>query len=282
MALKAIYDKEDEIPDEFRSLYTEKNGKWEVTGIEGIKTTADTDRLQVSLNKERDDHKKTKEKLGKFGELDPDKSQALVTENEELRANLETAEAAAGDGKPDEAAIDKLVEARVATVARPLERQIAALEKTNGEQAGTITAHELKDTNRTISDAVREAGVSSKIIPTAMDDALMLGERMFEVTESGEVLTRDGVGVTPGIDPVVWLSEMQDKRAHWWPASNGGGAGGGGGGGGTGSDNPFTSKSWNMTKQGQMLRTNPEQAERMAKSAGTTVGGPKPMDQKSA
>ena len=279
MALKAIYDKQEDIPEAHRELFTERNGKWELTEVEGVKTSADVDRVTTSLTKERDEHKKTKEKLSKFGDSDPEKTHGLVTENEELKAKLEAAEAAAGDNKPDEDTINKLVDAKVATVARPLEREIEKLKADNLTQSDTITGHELKDTNRTITDSVRSAATGSKIHSTAMEDALMLAERVFEVAEDGTVLTKDNVGVTPGIDPVVWFTEMQDKRAHWWPTATGGGAGGGSGpGAGGAADNPFGPKAWNLTEQGAMVRTDPERADRMAKSAGTTVGGPRPAE----
>lgn len=277
MVLKAIYENKEEIPEGFSELYTERGGKWELSGIEGIKTAADVDRISVGLTKEREEHKKTKEKLAAFGELDPTQAQKDADQIHELQTKLETAEAAAGDGKPDEAVIDKLVEARVATVVKPLQRDLDKANKLNVENGDTITAFELKDTNRSITDAVRKAAGESKIVTSAMEDVLMLSERVFEVAEDGGVLTRDNVGVTPGIDPVVWLSEMQDKRSHWWPTSQGGGAGGGNGsGGGSMADNPFSFKGWNMTKQGEEVRTNPERAARLAQSAGTTVGGLKP------
>lgn len=278
MALKAIYPTQEDIPEAHQELYTEKSGKWELTGIEGIKTTADTERLQTSLNKEREEHKKTKSSLSAFGELDPTQAQKDTDEIVELRTQLETAVAAAGDNKPDEAQIEKLVEARVATIVKPIQRDLDKANLTVTEHTDTIAAHQLKDTNRTIGDSVRKAAGESKIISSAIEDALMLGERVFEVTESGEVLTRDNVGVTPGIDPGTWFTEMQDKRAHWWPSSQGGGADGSGNGGGGGANNPFSYKAWNMTLQGQAVRQDPEKAARMAKSAGTTVGGPKPAD----
>lgn len=276
MALEALYENENDIPEAHRELFSEKSGKWELTGVTGIKTTADTDRLSTSLTKEREDHKTTKARLTAFGEMDPEQAQRNADEVAELQAKLETAEAAVGENKPDEAVIDKLVEARVATVVKPIQRDLDKLTKLSGDQADTILAHELKDTNRTISDSVRTAAGEAKIISSAMEDALMLAERVFEVTEDGAVLTRDNVGVTPGIDPTVWFTEMQEKRQHWWPNSQGGGAGGGGGGGGFGGDNPFTYKGWNMTAQGKVVREDPERAQRMAKSAGTVIGGPKP------
>ena len=35
--LKTIYDNEEDIPEGFKELYTEKNGKWELTGVQGVK-----------------------------------------------------------------------------------------------------------------------------------------------------------------------------------------------------------------------------------------------------
>jgi hypothetical protein len=104
-----------------------------------------------------------------------------------------------------------------------------------------------------------------------MDDVLMLGERVFEVTDDGAVVTRDGVGVTPGIAADIWLSEMQDKRPHWWPASTGGGANGGSGNNNF-AKNPFSREHWNLTEQGQAIRTDRAKADRMAQAAGTKIG----------
>jgi hypothetical protein len=280
MALKAIYEDKADIPEEYAALYAEKNDKWELTGIEVLKTQADIDRISGSLTKERDDHRKAKDKLKAFGELDPTQAQKDADEISELKVKVETLEASVGEGKPDEAMIEKLVEARVATISKPIQRELDKARVTITEQGDAITAYDLKNTNRTITDAVRLAASESKVIPSAVEDALMLSERVFEVGEDGSVLTRDGVGVTPGIDPSIWLSEMQDKRSHWWLPSQGGGAGGGSGGGGLGSgvDNPFSFKGWNMTAQGAVLRADPDKAARLATSAGTTVGGPKPAN----
>ena len=61
--LELIYNSTEEIPSGFESLYTEKDGKWHLTGIKGMKTSDDVTKLQTSLRKERDDHKKTKDRL---------------------------------------------------------------------------------------------------------------------------------------------------------------------------------------------------------------------------
>ena len=113
-------------------------------------------------------------------------------------------------------------------------------------------------------------------MPEAIDDALMYADSMLEITEDGRIVTRDQVGVTPGIDPTVWLSEMQQKKRHWWPASQSGGAAGSNGGG-VGGDNPWSASGWNLTRQAEMMDQDAARAEQMARSAGTTIGGPRPQ-----
>lgn len=269
MKLKAVIDSLDGLDDAFHGLYTEKDGKFLLTGVEGIKTQADVDRVNRALVAEKAAHKATKDKLAPLASYldDVDATVAKLDKYDELEQ--------AAAGKIDEKAIEGIVATRLKSQMTPLERRAAAaeaerdaLKAANGE----LTA---KEKRRIIHDAVRTAAVKSKMLDTAMDDALMLAERVMEVDEDGNVLTKDKAGVTPGIDVTTWLTEVQPKRPHWWPASQGGGAKGSGGGGGF-SNNPWTAEHWNMTEQGRILNENPTRAENMAKSAGTTIGGRKP------
>ena len=38
-------------------------------------------------------------------------------------------------------------------------------------------------------------------------------------------------------------------------------------------NNPFTKEHFNLTEQGKLFRTNPQQARAMAQAAGVTIGG---------
>ena len=87
--LKTIYDKQEDIPENFGELYTEKNGKFELTAVEGVKTQADIDRVNSALVKERNDHKMVKEKLQAFGDVDPATLPVLQEELTEAKARLE-------------------------------------------------------------------------------------------------------------------------------------------------------------------------------------------------
>ncbi len=148
------------------------------------------------------------------------------------------------------------------------------------DQAVVITGHETKDTNRTIGEAVHKACTASKVIDTAIEDVKMLGGHIFEINDEGLVLTRDQIGVTPGIAPDIWLSEMQEKRPHWWPVSTGGGSKGGTSGGPGFTNNPWSGEHWNLTAQAKAINEDRTKAERMAIAAGTTIGGVRPAVKK--
>lgn len=270
MTLKAVLDTLDDIPEHFHSLYTERNGKFELTGIEGVRTQADVDRLQAALSKERSEHKATKEKFSAFANLDPQEVLAKLDRFPELEE--------AAKGKLDDAKIEELVSKRIKSKLSPLEREISELKAQLSEREQLIADFKAKETQRTIFDKVREAATSAKILPEAMEDALLLAERVFEVTEDGRVLTKDNVGVTPGVDPTVWFTDLQSKRPHWWGPSSGGGASGSKTPGGM--QNPFSYEHWNLTEQGKLLTTNRARAEQLAKAAGTTIGGPRPQPRK--
>jgi len=268
MALKTVYDDINEVPEQHRDLYTERDGKFHLTGIEGIKSQADIDRLQGALTKERNDHKATRDKLALFGELDPDEVHGKLDRLPELEA--------AAAGKLDETKIDELVEARIRTKLAPVERE---LEKTRKERDdATVERDNLRGDirSRDIRSKLTDAALKTKVVDTALEDILLLGERVFELGEDGSVTVKDGQGATPGITPADWLQEMQERRPHWWPPSEGGGSRGGSGA--PGGENPWRKDQWNTTRQGQMYRENPERAAQLAKQAGSSVGAVRPAE----
>lgn len=281
MVLKATHDKLDDIPTEYQSLYTEKNGKFELTGISEVKTQGDVDRIKTALEKEKKEHKDTKTKLSVWGDLDHDE----VVENMDKIPELE----AAAKGNLDEAQIDEIVDRRVEGTLKsklaPVERSLKEATKERDDFKLENDGFRATDRTRRIHDKVRSALVKSKVLPDAQEDALLLADRVFEIREDdAAIVTRDNVGITPGLDPESWLTDIQEKRRHWWPESVGGGSKGSVVGvGGMGGQNPWTEEHWNMTKQGVFFREHGvDRAEAMAKAAGTTVGGRKPQPKKVA
>jgi hypothetical protein len=100
-------------------------------------------------------------------------------------------------------------------------------------------------------------------------------ERLFDVDEDGNITTRDGVGVTPGLTVEQWLTDRQKDRPHWWPRSTGGGAKDS-----TGrslANNPWSRANWNLSEQGRYVREHgAEKAAAAAKAAGSSVGATAP------
>lgn len=279
--LKASYDSIDDIPesiDDVRSLFTERNGKLELS-LPGLKTQADVDRVQASLLKERNAHKETRSKFERFGDLDPDEVFAKLDRIPELEA--------AAAGKLDDAGIDEIVNKRLEgvlnTKLRPLERKLATTEKERDEFRGGFETLKGEKLQNKIHGALDAAATKSKCVVTALEDIRKYSDS-FEVNEDGDVVTRDGVGVPPGMDAENWLIEMQPKREHWWPQSVGGGAPGSNprAPGFVGGKNPFTDEHWSMKAQGDLLTSKGrDYADKVAAAAGTTVGGKRPKPRSS-
>ncbi len=275
MAIELSYEKEEDVPEAHKELFTEVDGKWTITGINGLVTKTDVDKLNTALGKERTEHKATKTKIAVWGDMDQVKVVADLEELTELRAAAEAGEGGKDGKEKFEAGVKAAAEARINAAKVTSDRVNSEQAKTIDDQTTEIVGFKLADTVRTIGDAVRTAATTSKVIQTAIADVLMLAERQFEINDDGLVLTRDQVGVTPGIAPDIWLSEMQEKRPHWWPVSTGGGAGGGSGGAGF-VNNPWTPEHWNLTEQGKAIKADRTKAERMATAAGTSIGGKRP------
>lgn len=272
-SLAATVDNLDGVPEALHGFYVERDGKFHLQ-VTGLPTQANVTRLEEALRKERNDHKTTKDQLN------------LITNNgtrkpEEIIADLDRIpELEAGQGQIDEDKINTIVESRVRTRVAPVERERDQLRGQVAEKDKLIEGFEASERTRKIHDKVREDGVKAKLLPEAMDDALLLADRIFEVTEEDRVVTKDNVGVTPGIEPSVWFTDIQKTKPHWWGPSSGGGASGNRGGGGDSTTNPFTHENWNLTEQGRLVQTDRPKAEQMARAAGTTIGGQRPEPRK--
>lgn len=269
--LEITYDTMDDVPEAFRPLYSENDGKAVLTGVNGMKTPQDVANVQEALRKERTDHAAAKEALKPWKQLgdDPTEIAAKLDRIAEL-------EAAAG-GKLDDTKINEMVEARLGQKVGPLERQLKDLDMNLQTVTQERDALRNQIETRDMNDAVRSVATEMKVLGTAIPDVEMVAAQYLERDETtGEfVVKADAKGVTPGVDVKQFMKEMQKLRPHWWPPSEGGGAGGGGGvGGGT---NPWSAKDWNLTEQGKYVREHGmAAAEKLAKAAGTKIGGSRP------
>ena len=87
--LKAVYSRQEEIPETYRDLFAENKGQYELTGVEGIQTQANIDRLSEALTKERNDHKEVTKNLNVWGDLKHDEVRASLDRIPELEAAAE-------------------------------------------------------------------------------------------------------------------------------------------------------------------------------------------------
>lgn len=275
MPIKAKVASLDGVDAAYHGLYVERNGAFELSveieGVEGVKSFTDFSKLTGGLTKERADHKALRDRYAPLGERKLEDAIAALDRLPELEA--------AAAGKLDEGKINGIVEQRITGKLAPVQRQLQQAQSALAERDVVINGYKQKELTRTVHDAVRSAvGASQGFQASAAEDVLMLAERVFEVDESGKVVTKDNVGVTPGIEPAVWLTEMAQKRPHWWGTSQGGGAAGNTAKGGSlQGGNPFTDANWNVTQQNVLIRNDRPKAEQLARSAGTSIGGRRPV-----
>lgn len=268
MKLKASYETEEEIPAGFEALYEERDGHWELTGVEGFKTDGDVARVQAALKKEREAHKAARNRLSAFGDRTPESIEELEDRITELEAS------GGGKGGPTDDQIEQRVAARVAKERRDLEKKLKEVQEDAERLRSEHSELSVRDFRRSLRDELVTTTTGDKpvpIVPDALADAELLAERLFERNEEGRFVTRDGVGVEPGMSVRDWLSDIvaSGRRPHWVRESQGAGAAGSKKTGAYSGINPFLDKSWNATEAGMLAQKNPQLAIKLAKAAGT-------------
>lgn len=256
MALKAIVESLDSVDEKYHDLYSERDGKFYLNPIEGMKSEADVLRLQSALTKERAEHKVTKGKLESFGDLDPEEVLSQLDRISELEE--------AAKGKLDENQLNNLVETRLKSRMAPLERRIEALTTENSQLLETNEQFVQREKSQTISQKISAAAQSLKVIPEALDDVLLYSSQ-FEIDESGNVVTKESLGSLAGLDPEAWFRNVQDKKPHWFGPTEG--AGTRSPRGGRQVKNPWSKATFNLTEQGRITMENPELADQLKRSA---------------
>jgi hypothetical protein len=256
--LKTTMDTIEGLDPSIAELYTEKDGKFVLTGIEGIKTEADVAALSSALAKERNDHKLIKAKYAPLATHDISDIVAKLDKFPELEL--------AASGAVDEKKLGDLVSARLV----PISREKAALEEKVKMLETTVGEYQQNEKSRKIIKAAKDAAKAAGVVPEALDYVAMYAEKMLTVDDTGSVVTKDNVGVTPYVDPKVWVTEMMPKQPLWQPKTAGGGATGSNSGA-NGAKNPWLAQTFNMTEQALLIKSNPRVAIQMAKAAGVDL-----------
>lgn len=139
-------------------------------------------------------------------------------------------ESAAKGKKPDEAAIEREVANRVATMKSELEGKVNTLTKSNETMSTQLRT-------LVIDNAVRAAATKAGALPHAVDDILLRAQGTFKF-ENGTAVPYDqkgnpiyGPDGSTHMSPEQWATGLKKTAPHLFPNSTGGGGPGGGPGG---------------------------------------------------
>jgi len=258
MSLKAIYKNQEEIPEQLKDFYTEKNDQWELQA-EGMKTEEDVRRVQEVVRKLTEEKKDLKKKVEAYGDLDPKSVRTTLDEYEVLKARVE-----AGSG-PDEEKLAQIKKTLENQIKNPLVRELEEIRTRAATAEAKATSLEQFLSRSKIEGAIRQAAIEAKMRPEAVEDALRWGMDEFAVDDKGGVTVKDGADV--GFSAAQWMENKKATRQHWWPESQGAGSKGSGVAGHAG-PNPFApGDGFSVTEQMRLIKTNPKLAELLEKAA---------------
>jgi hypothetical protein len=137
------------------------------------------------------------------------------------------------------------------------------LQKAEAEAFTFKAKYESLIIDRGLDDALDAAKVNPALKKAAL--ALIKAEHGVELSEDGKA----SIEGKPLADFIAGWAKSDTGKAFISNGSSGGGAGGGGNGGGGDMPNPWKKgEHFNLTKQGQLVLTNPELAKRMKAEAG--------------
>lgn len=247
------------------SYYVETDGGYELQ-VDGP-GSEDVSKLKQALAAERSAHKETKSRYTGI-DLSATEIQELRDRADDLSFQLESAPKAA-----DPQELEDRAELLAARKTRELDRELQSLREQNSSYTNAIQMHEAAQTQRTMRDAALDAISGDKgvqLVDSAREDLLPFVERSFELNDLGEIVSKDGVGLEPGLTIRESLTEMQasGRRSHWFKQSAGAGAAGSKSGTPAGGPNPFQKETFNMTEIGALVVSDPARAKALAKAAG--------------
>lgn len=133
-----------------------------------------------------------------------------------------------------------------------------------------ISETQLRMIDDELTKALVSAGIGREFVPATRAMLAPMVKCIREERPQYRVVADTDLGE----QPVAAFVERWAKSDEGKPFVRGAGATGSSGG--RIEPNPFSADNWNVTEQGRIAKNDPTKAERLAKAAGTTLGGPHP------
>jgi hypothetical protein len=223
MALKAVLDSLDSVPEAHRELYKKHDdGKFRLDA-EGVEFEENVRGLKSALEKERDEKKtasqKYKELQEQLGDLDPAKAREALKKLQEIEDKK-----LIDSGKIDEVVAQRMERARqdFETQAKAFNSKIETVTKERDTLASRLS-------ELVIDGALRDAAIKAGVKTEAIDDAIIWGKQVYRMKD-GAPIPMDGETILYGKDPnkplpmEEWLQSQMTKKPHWFAESAGAGA----------------------------------------------------------
>jgi len=249
MALKQWYTAAGEIPDSFRELYAEHEGKWILQtepSLDGIP------KLQEALTTERTVRREVEKQLvdmkTRYEGIDPDEHRKM----QERVKGLDDADIY------DRQGIEVLIAKRTDSMRADHERQVGTLKRENDQLKTTAADLDRRWRQDRIKTALLDAVTKNGVYEKAVDDAVQRGLSVFtDLDDKGNVIAKNGDDTIYGKDgvnalnPSEWITTLKasGQAPHLWPPSSGGGAPASHSGNGAGIDwNSITNPAERLTR----------------------------------
>jgi hypothetical protein len=245
--LKKSYESLTLVPEALQEYYVERDGR-AMLQVEGM---VDSDRLKEF----RDENIRLKQEFDKFKDVDPAKYAELKAKEKDLE-----------DGKLlKKDGFDAAVQQRVAEAKAAAEKAVSEAKREAEEARASLERHRM-------SIAIRDAGKKYGLRSGAESDLEARGAMTLKLVD-GKLVAHDTASGTPLYDadanPMThekWIEKLTKEAPHLFEASQGAGGTGGNSTSHLGS-NPFSSKTFNLTEQGRLMKENPALAQRMKAAA---------------
>lgn len=272
------YNSESEIPDENKDAYEQRDGKWylKVDGAVDLETHAGFRTNNKTLF---DENKSLKEQLKPFEGIDSTKVRDLLDREDQIKN-----EKLFKEGK-----VNELIEEKTGAIKKEHQRQIEAKDARIKE----LEDQSQKTGNRLsavlIDNAVLQEATKRGLEPGAEEFLLARAHDVWQLDDSGNPVAyddkasgkqkwgKDGGAIKLG----EWMDNLVRDHKFLFKPAQGSGAGHGdtggqGGGGASNGANPWDDKSWNTTRQMEIMsedsKNGTNNAEQLMKAVGKKPG----------